>query len=329
MIKKNLLKSCVYFSLLVGGLMCIYSCNKTESNGINSQTSSLGYILANGTNTTIFNSAVIKAGLDTAFSGTSIFTLMVPNDLACTQSGYTQDVINGFTPEQARAWVLYMTYAGTALPFETFIGKTEVKLIMADGDSVFVSGDSNRTYVNGYQFLNSELAGSNGIMLALQNVLTPPDKTLEQIVSSDSTLSFLNEAILLSSPVPDSISTMLSTGGPYSFLAPVNDAFRSLGYTTPSDLSAVNPDSLRTMVLLGLVPQRLFSYDVGDSAKIQTVNGDTLFFTHTGIFTAVQVLGDSTTASGDSAVSNIIASNIMAINGVLYKIDSVLGRKTN
>ncbi len=68
------------------------------------------------------------------------------------------------------------------LTFESFIGKTEEKLIMANGDSVFVSGDSNRTYVNGYQFLNSEATASNGTMLALQNVLIPPQQNLAQMV---------------------------------------------------------------------------------------------------------------------------------------------------
>jgi uncharacterized surface protein with fasciclin (FAS1) repeats len=83
------------------------SCTPESGTGINASTSTVGYILANGTNTTIFNSAVIKAGLDTAFNGSSIFTLFVPNDLACIQSGYPQDTINAFTRAEARDWVLY------------------------------------------------------------------------------------------------------------------------------------------------------------------------------------------------------------------------------
>lgn len=308
----------IYFSLFIGSMLFIPGCNKTESTGINAQTSTLSYVLANGTQTTIFNSAVVKAGLDTTFGSSSIFTLMVPNNTACTQSGFSQSVINGFTTDQAKAWVLYQTYAGTALKLESFIGKTEVKLIMANGDSVFVTGDSNRTYINGYQFLNSEIAAINGNMLALQNVLTPPSQNLGQMVSSDTSLSFLNEAIILASAVPDSISTMLTTGGPFSFLAPVNDAFRLLGYQSPNDLTSANPDSLRTLILLGLIPQRLFSYDIRDSTKLKTVNDSTLLLTLTGIQNKVQVLGDS-------ATSNFIQANQMAINGVLFKIDRVLG----
>jgi uncharacterized surface protein with fasciclin (FAS1) repeats len=310
-------KAGLYFLAVVFALLSFWACNKTTSPGINSQTSSLTYILATGTYTTIFNSAVVKAGLDSLFNGPSIFTLMVPNDAACTQSGFTQAVIDGFTSDQARKWVLYQTYAGTALTYESFIGKTEVKLIMADGDSTFVSGDSNRTYINGYQFLNAELTAKNGIMLALQNVLVPPTQNLAQMVSADTSLSFFNQAIQLSTPVPDTLSVLLATGGPFTVLAPDNDAFRNVGYNTPADLNTVNPDSLRSLVLLSLIPQRLFGYDVGDSSTVQTVGDSTLIFYITGIQTTVQVVGSDTT-------SNVISVSPMAINGVIFKTDGLL-----
>jgi uncharacterized surface protein with fasciclin (FAS1) repeats len=317
MMKKIFIKSGLQIALTFGCFLFVWACNQNSNPGINASTSTIGYVLANGTNTTIFNSAVVKAGLDSVFNSPSIFTLFVPNNDACTQSGYSQDVINAFTHDQARAWVLYQTYAGTALTLESFIGKTEEKLIMADGDSIFVTGDSNRTYVNGFQMYNSEVTATNGQMLALQNALSPPTQNLAQIVSSDTSLSFLNQAITLATPVPDSLSTLLSTGGPFTFLAPDNDAFRNLGFTSPTDLSAVNPDSLRSMILLGLIPQRLFGYDVADSSTYKTVNDSTLVFYYKGLANSVQVLGSDTT-------SNVISISAMAINGVLFKIDAVL-----
>jgi uncharacterized surface protein with fasciclin (FAS1) repeats len=310
-------RTVLYVSLASLSILSIWSCNKTSSPSINSQTSTLENILATGTYTTIFNSAVIKAGLDTIFNSPSIFTLMVPNDTYCTQSGYSQTVINGFTSDQAKNWVLYQTYAGTALNFSSFIGKTELKLIMANGDSVFVSGDSNRTFVNGYMFLNSEATASNGMMLALQNVLVPPQQNLVQMVSSDTSLSFFNQAIQLATSVPDTLSVLLSTGGPFTLYAADNDAFRNLGYNTPSDLNLVSPDSLRAIVLSGLIPQRLFSYDIPDSSTFSAVSDSTLIFYTTGFQTSVQVVGSDTT-------SNVISINQMAINGVLFKIDGLL-----
>jgi uncharacterized surface protein with fasciclin (FAS1) repeats len=318
--KNNLFRRALIPALFCGCLVLMGACNHNNpAPPINASTSTIGYVLANGANTTIFNSAVLKAGLDSVFTSPAIFTLFVPNNDACVQSGFTQDSVNNFTPAQARDWVLYQTYAGVALTLESFIGKTEEKLIMANGDSIFVTGDSNRTFVNGFQTYNSEITASNGQMLALQNALRPPTQNLYQIVSSDTSYSFLNQAILLATPVPDSLNQLLSTGGPFTFLAPDNDAFRNLGYSTPASLSAVSPDSLRTLVLVGLIPQRLFSYDIADSSTYQTVNDSTLIFYFRGIANAVQIVGDTTT-------SNVISIGYMGTNGVLFKMDSVIGR---
>jgi len=303
---------------LLLAILSIWSCNKQSVPDINAETSSLGYVLAHGTNTTIFNAAVVKAGLDSLFSGPSIFTLFVPNDQACTQSGYPQSVIDGFSSDQARQWVLYQTYAGTALTLESFIGKTNQSLVMADGDSIFITGDSNRTYANGNQMLNSEVKATNGTMLALQYVLSAPTQNLGQIIGSDTSLSFLNEAILLSNPVPDSLSVMLASGGPFTFLAPVNDAFRNLGFTTPSDLTAVNPDTLRNMILTSMTAQRLFGYNIPDSATFISLSDSTLLFINSGIQESVQILGSPFS-------SNAITVNNLATNGVLFKMDAVLG----
>jgi uncharacterized surface protein with fasciclin (FAS1) repeats len=314
---KPFVKTRLKYLLVCLSLLPVTSCNKTSSPVINAQTATLGSLLATGANTTIFNSAVVKAGLDSVFSSPSIFTLMVPNDMTCIQSGFNQDVINGFTADEARNWVLYQTYAGTALNFESFIGKTEVKLIMANGDSTFVSGDSNRTYVNGFQFLNSEATATNGVMLSLQNVLLPPTQNLSQMVNSDTSLTFFNQAIQLSTPFPDTLSVLLTSGGPFTVIAPNNDAFRNVGYNSPSDLNAVSPDSLRSLVLLSLIPQRLFGYDVNDSSTFQTLTDSTLIFYITGIQTTVQVVGSDTTA-------NVLTVSPMARNGVLFKIDGLL-----
>ncbi len=316
--KKIYAKPVLYF-LIVSLVIIGGACKKNQSSGFNPSTTTLTHLLANGSNTTIFNSAVIKAKLDTVFGSSSLFTLFVPNNDACNQSGFSQSVINGFSYDQARQWVLYQTYAGAALTAESFIGHSEMKLIMANGDSIFVRGDSNQTFVNGFQLNTAEAVASNGVMLALQNVFVMPTQNLMQMVASDTTLSFFNTAIQQSTAIPDSLSTRLSNNAPYTVLAPDNDAFRKLGFNTPADLDSVSPDSLRSLVLLHLIPQRLFSYDISDSSTFQTVSDSTLMFNFTGLLTTVQVQGSVYT-------SNVISLNSMAINGVLFKIDEILDR---
>lgn len=317
--KKLNRKTRLNISITIFIFFSVWSCNKSSNTGIDAQTSTLTYVLAHGSTTTIFNSAVVKAGLDSTFNGNSIFTLFVPNDQACNQSGYSQSVVSAFSRDQARKWVLYQTYAGSALSLESFIGLSEKKLLMADGDSIFITGDSNRTFVNGTQLINSELKSSNGLMLALRYVLLPPKQNLDQMVGTDTSLTFFNAAIQSATSTPENLNTMLSTSGIYTLLAPDNDAFRNLGYNSPADVSQVNPDSLRSSVLLHMIPQRLFSYDVSDSSQFKTANDSTLIFLLTGINAKVKVIGSAFS-------SNVIAINGMAINGVLFKIDELLDR---
>jgi hypothetical protein len=154
--------------------------------------------------------------------------------------------------------VLYQTYAGTALTLESFIGKTNESLVMADGDSIFITGDSNRTYANGNLMLNSEVKATNGTMLALQYVLYPPSQNLEQIISTDTSLSFLNVSIFFSSTVPDSLSVTSATGGPSRFLLRLMMHQESRLYYTLRFVSGKS-DTLRNMVLTSMIAQRLFS----------------------------------------------------------------------
>ena len=154
-------------------------------------------------------------------------------------------------------------------------------------------------------------------MLALQNVLVPPSMNLAQILNTDTSLTFFNQAVSLSTPVPETLSKTLATGGPFTLLAPNNDAFRVLGYNSPADIGTISPDSLRTLVLTSLIPQRLFSYDVVDSTRVLTVNDSTLLLNITGLLTTVRVVGSTYS-------SNFVSYNTMATNGVLFKTDSLL-----
>ncbi|MFI5193576.1 MAG: fasciclin domain-containing protein [Chitinophagales bacterium] len=304
------------FLLLCAGTGC-WSCNKNTPNSINYKTSTVSWILANGSNTTYFETAVQQAGLDTIFNGAGPFTVFVPTNDAFSQAGISQAAIGAYSQDQAKNLVLYHTVAGAALTASSFIGARESKIIMANGDSVFVSGDSNRLFVNGVQVISSDLRAANGVLHALQNVLIPPAKNLLDLVNADTSLSLLSSALQLATAAPDSLTNDLASAGPFSFFAPDNDAFRKLGYNSPQDLSTANTDSLRLLILSHLVPQRLFTYDIPDSSTLQTVNDSTLYFNLSGIAAKVQI-------RGHDSFANVVSVNQMAINGVLFKIDEVL-----
>jgi uncharacterized surface protein with fasciclin (FAS1) repeats len=308
-------KILVLLALLAG--ITGWHCNKSSSSSMDYKTSTISYILANGSNTSFFETAIREASLDSIFSGTGPFTVFVPTDDAFNLSGISLAELNNYTPEEARKLVLYHTVAGTAVSASGIIGASAMKLIMADGDSTFVTADSNRVFINGVPVTASDVTAANGLMHALQQVLRAPKQSLLDLVRTDTSLSFLSNALLLAAAMPDSLTTMLASGGPFTFFAPVNDAFRNLGYASPEDLNSTDPDSLRLLILSQLVPRRLFSCDIPDSASLQTVNDSTLYFTSSGISTQLQL-------EGHDRAANVIAADQMATNGVLFKTDAAL-----
>ncbi len=307
----------ILFLLIAAGIFSGWACNKNSAKSVDFKTSTISYILANGSNTTLFESAVKQAGLDSTFSGAGPFTVFVPTNDALNQAGITQSVINSTNPVASKNFVLYHTIAGVAMTSSSLIGTKELKVVMANGDSVFITGDSNAIWVNGVPVIAVDLIAANGVLHALQGILIPPANNLLQLINADTSLSFLSNALQLATAVPDSLTKDLSSGGPYTFFAPDNDAFRKLGYNSPQDLNTVNPDSLRLFIASNLVPQRLFTYDISDSSTLLTVNDSTLYFNLTGISAQVQL-------KGHGYFSNVVSANQMAINGVLFKVDEIL-----
>ncbi|HVY75510.1 MAG TPA: fasciclin domain-containing protein [Puia sp.] len=303
--------------LIAGAALLNWDCSKKNISSIDYKTATISYVLSTGANTTYFENAVHIAGLDSVFNGAGPFTVFVPNDQAFEASGISMTDLNAYSMDQARQLVLYHTVAGLALNSSEFIGKNESKLVTANGDSIFITADSNRMFVNGMLVTASDVAAANGVMNAMPGVLQAPVSNLLETIQADTSFSFLCNAISLASANPDSVSHLFSWDGPFTFLAPDNDAFRSLGYNMPQDLDTLNPDSLRLMILSQVIPQRLFSCDIPDSSSFQTVSDSTLNFTSTGISLQAQL-------AGHSPVANLVSDARMATNGVLFKVDEIL-----
>lgn len=100
----------------------------------------------------------------------------------------------------------------------------------------------------------------------------------------------------------------INSGGPYTVFAPTNDAFAALGEET---LNAVlsDVDLLTTILLYHVAPEALDATEVLSRSSIQMANGE-----------------DVTVDAGSVRVNdaNIIATDILAKNGIVHLIDAVL-----
>ncbi len=300
------------FFVTLGGIFS--SCKKSSSNNTPTPGTITDQVSA-GANFTLLKSAVVKAGLATTLSSAGPFTVFAPTDAAFAASGITSDVIASLTADQLKAILLYHTLGSKVLAASVPAGPN-AKVVTAGGDSIFVTNNSSGVFVNGIKVTQADILASNGVIHTIEKVLLPPVGNIVQVASSDTTFSFLVAAMVRASTGSTNVAAVLSSGGIFTVFAPTNNAFRAAGFATIDAINAADPATLTTILTYHVIPGRVFSSDLTEGAQPVTVNGGKVSIS---LSSGATVKGNSNTTA-----SNIIATNIMASNGVVHVIDQVL-----
>jgi uncharacterized surface protein with fasciclin (FAS1) repeats len=269
-----------------------------------------------GSNFTLLKSAVIKAGLAPTLDGTGNFTVFAPTDEAFTSSGVTSSVIGSLSGDQLKKILLDHTLTSKILAAAVPAGPN-AKVITASGDSIFVTKNSNGVYVNGVNVTMADLPASNGVIHTMSKVLLPASGNIVQVASSDTAFSFLVAAVLRASTGSTNVAAILSGPGILTVFAPVNNAFRALGFATIDAINAADPNALTAILTYHVVPGRVFACDLSNGIQAATANGAKLTIGIAGSAASVKGLSNPT-------ASAIIGTNLMATNGVVHVIDQVL-----
>jgi uncharacterized surface protein with fasciclin (FAS1) repeats len=262
--------------------------------------------------------AVIKAGLvQTLNDRNASFTVFAPVNEAFMAAGFksVQDVANA-PADVLKNILLYHVLAGetrsTQLPVAA---NTPVSTAL--GKTVYVTRtSSNNVFVNGVAVIWKDVDCTNGIIHVIDRVLMPPPGNLVALAQSNPNLSFLVAAVLRASQGATPVATVLSTGDPLTVFAPTNEAFMAAGFKTVADINNADPDVLAGILTYHVIAARVFSSDLTNNAEVPTVNGEKLLITLTN---GAQVKGKS-----NSSPSDIIATDIVADNGVVHVINQVL-----
>jgi len=139
-----------------------------------------------------------------------------------------------------------------------------------------------------------------------QEQQAPESKNIVEIAAGNPDFSTLVTAVTEAGLVET-----LSGEGPFTVFAPTNAAFDKLPEGTLEDLIA-NPDKLRNILTYHVVSGEVKAADVVKLDKATTVQGQDITIT---------VDGDMVKLNGNSTVT---ATDIMASNGVIHVIDTVL-----
>lgn len=305
------------FSAIVPGLLLIgfAACKKSSSGAANSNSMTIASIVASDTSFSILDAAVTQGNLVATLNGAGPFTVFAPNNSAFAASGLSAAALAGLSTSEVDTILLYHTLAGAITASQVPSGP-DAGVATVEGDSIFVTKNGNGVFINGIAVTTPNVMASNGVIHVLSKVLIPPFGNLVQTVQADTSLTYLVAAVVRASQGSTNVAAILSTGGIFTVLAPTNNAFRAAGFATIDDINAASPATLTSILTYHVLPGRVFSSDLTNNEMAATLNGEKATIL---LSSGAQVKGNS-----NSSPSNIIATDIMATNGVVHKIDQVL-----
>ncbi|HEV3250217.1 MAG TPA: fasciclin domain-containing protein [Puia sp.] len=299
------------------GLAFLTSCVRSTTPSSNNNTSSITATVQSSNNLTLLKQLLKKSKQDVRLNISGPFTLFAPTDAAFASSNIDSLYINNLSDSALNALVLYHIMDSAIGTYYMPLGPNG-KLITSSGDSLFVTKRATGIFINGIQITQPDVIATNGFIDAMRFVLLPPKGNILKVVQSDTGFSYLAAAISRASNGSTEVTTLLTSAGPYSLLAPTNSAFQGAGYSTISDVNNANPDSLARILTYHILIGRLFSSDLALGGSANTVNGETVTF-YPGTSISLSLQGQK-----NSSVTNVTTANIMARNGVVHIIDRIL-----
>ncbi len=296
---------------LLGGLFVLFSMSACKKDNSIKTDNTINGIVSTTADFSTLNSAVLQAGLSATLSGTGPFTVFAPNNEAFTASGITPAVLASLPSDQVKNILLYHTISSKIMAAQVPAGP-DAPVAAANGDTLYVTSNSKGVFVNGTQVTQADVAASNGVIHVIGNVLMPPSGNIVEMAQADTSLSYLVAAV-----VTANLQGALSGAGPFTVFAPTNDAFRAAGFPTIASIEAASPATLASILTYHVIGARVFSSDLTDGEQATTLNDEKVTI---GLSSAAATVK----GNGNSSPSNIIATNIVATNGVIHVIDQVL-----
>lgn len=312
-----------FIPLCIAGSLLVTGCDKDDDDDDNNSSGNITEIVVASADFSTLETAVVKANLQATLSGAGPFTVFAPNNAAFTASGITDATLNSLTQAQVQTILLYHTLNGR-VPAANVPAGPNAKVTTASGDSVFVTKNSNGVFVNGIKVEQADINADNGVIHRIGKVLLPPAGNIVATAQAPgSGLDSLVKAIVRATNAPGGDPTLITTlqNATLTVFAPGNAAFtqllQALGLT---DINQIPVNTLLAVLRYHVVGGRAFSSDLANGNLSMLAGGNTTINLTNGTGGGPTITGNGN--SGNK--SNIVATNIMARNGVVHVIDRVL-----
>lgn len=251
--------------------------------------------------------AARAAGLDGVLAGPGPLTVFAPTDEAFSKlpAGTVENLLKPENKNTLAEVLKYHVVSGSVKAADVVklkgaetVGKQRVS-IMVEGGKVKL--DKKTTVVA------TDIMATNGVIHVIDSVLMPETKNIPEVAQKAGTFNTLLAAVTTAE-----LASTLNSEGPFTVLAPTDEAFAKLPPGTVENL--LRPESREQLVAVltyHVIPGRVFSESVVNLNEAPTVNGKPL----------PVVVREGNVRIGRA---NVVAKDINAANGVIHVIDTVL-----
>jgi transforming growth factor-beta-induced protein len=260
--------------------------------------------VADGRFTTLV-AAIQAANLAEALSGSGPFTVFAPTDDAFAKlpAGTVDELLKPENRQKLADILTYHVVPGKVMAADV-VKLTEAETLL--GTNLQVKVEGNMVKINDAQVILTDVEASNGVIHVIDTVLLPPPDVIDTALS-DERFSTLVTAIQAAGLVDT-----LKGKGPFTVLAPTNDAFAKLPAGTVEELlKPENKEQLVKILTYHVIPGRYTSMLLSPQKEIATVEGNT-----------IDVKFDGTNLMVNNA--QVLVADVYARNGVIHAIDTVI-----
>merc|ERR1712083_949051 len=163
--------------------------------------------------------------------------------------------------------------------------------------------------INGKRVYKTDIVADNGVIHMVSDVIYPfPTGNIAEVVTGDERFSTLLAAVGAAD-----LADTLATGGPFTVFAPTNDAFDGL---------LADKDALTKVLLRHVVPGTMFSKGITWTTH-NTAGGAEEDMVATQVFKA-GVIKVVSSVDGKRSGARVVDADIIATNGVIHAIDTVI-----
>ena len=253
--------------------------------------------------------AVQAAGLVETLKGEGPFTVFAPTDAAF--AAIPADTLNALLGDK-EALTNVLTYHVVAGKVPASKATKLSWADMVNGQAARITMKDGAAFIDNAKIIKTDIKTSNGIIHVIDAVILPRKDIVDTAVSAGSF-----KTLVTAVKAADLVET-LKGKGPYTVFAPADSAFAKLPEGTIDGLLK-DKRALQGVLTYHVIPGRVLAEDLpaGKRMMVETANGAALTIEK----------NDKGEVMVDGA--KVIKPNVIAGNGIIHVIDSVVLPQTN